>query len=559
MGTGAVTADGTDAVDVVVVGETGGNGVYGDSLSAVVTGGDFVVAAGYSTGGFHLVLGFDRGVFVGTGAVTADGTDAVDVVMVGETGGNGVYGDALSAVVTGGDFVIAAGYSTGGFHLVRGCDGGVFVGTGAVAADGTDAVFVIVSGKTGGNGVYGELLAAIVAGRDFVVAAGYSAGGFHFVLGCDGGVLVGTGAVTADGADTVDVIVVGELAGDDGLAGLDAADIAKRDDIVTAGCCAGGGNVVGGVRGHTVMRTVSDVEIVPAHRIGIVEVACFVFPEAGMVLEVGTALQEVLVIRLPGIPCGIHIIIRRAGVQLYDVPAVVDALGLACDQTAVDAELQRKAVQQQSIPLADGGAVDQCGVCRVLETVIVGVVVVVCNIVADVIVNAFDLVVPRIVIEVEIGKQFADGLVHGGFLCRCGVLRDGVGDGQVVDVLEDGTADGCVPAAELPHEVVTLGGDTGVLQCSITDRMAQCRKKFLICAVGVDGDRSGRFACLHLLAENFAGFLYAFSVFAGAVHRGRGRLRGKQVRFGDHIGVNRVDIGDVQTDGLRPGGKRCDR
>ena len=85
---------------------------------------------------------------------------------------------------------------------------------------------------------------------------------------------------------------------------------------------------------------------------------------------------------------------------LYDIPGVRDA----DHNTAFHLIFQKKTVKQDCISLTDSRFIDQCAVCRILNPIIVilQMLVIVSDIVRDIIVDRFDLLVLTLAFQSKI-------------------------------------------------------------------------------------------------------------------------------------------------------------
>ena len=111
------------------------------------------------------------------------------------------------------------------------------------------------------------------------------------------------------------------------------------------------------------------------------------------------------------------------------------AIGVAADEPAVDPQLQRQTVQQHRVALTDGGVFVQQGrVGCVFQRVffIVEIAKVVCNGLADIVVDGLDLSVIAQTVQIELGQQSVYRGIHFRFLSGGGVIGNCNGNAVLI-------------------------------------------------------------------------------------------------------------------------------
>ena len=342
--------------------------------------------------------------------------------------------------------------------------------------------------------------------------------------------------------------------------------VGRSCDCLGVGILAGGAGVgfytipgAGGFGGDGT-DIIVDAVVFCGHGVSIVEgFALIVFPTE-VVGEIFLVEQEPAVNLVASIPGGVSVVVLA--IQLHDVPAVVFALGGAGDQSAVDIQLQSQAVHQQGIALADRGAVDQGGIGGLLQQIgiILGMGIVVDNIGADIIVNAFDLEVVVLLVKIQLFQKLSHSRVHFGFLLGGGVISVGIGDGQIGGaVIVQITAGISLQIAVLPHQVVTFGGNTGMYHGIVGHFEHQSLGGGAVEIFHVEIDHNGFFAVLHAVTDDVGCFTFIGQV--GDIHT----VGHEPGRFGlylllgnDSIGIQGIDIVDFQVDGGGFGGAGFD-
>ena len=100
------------------------------------------------------------------------------------------------------------------------------------------------------------------------------------------------------------------------------------------------------------------------------------------------------------------------------------AAAVTGDNAGVHIQLQSKAVEQVGVALANGSLVYQRSVCGVLQQirVIVQMVIVVADGLGNVVVNAFDLLVIGVIIQIQVIQQVFHIVIHLGFLLCGGIV-----------------------------------------------------------------------------------------------------------------------------------------
>ena len=157
--------------------------------------------------------------------------------------------------------------------------------------------------------------------------------------------------------------------------------------------------------------------------------------------EAGEALQEVLIVlgleaRVPG---GVQTVVLFV-LHADDVPGVILRLGavvgLAGDDTAVDARVIGQTVEQVGIALAHGLFLDGRGVGGVLQPVggIVQVAVIVFDVGGDPVVDGLHLLVGGLAAEGQLGQDGVPDIVGQCGLLRGGGEPDGVAVRRVRDI-----------------------------------------------------------------------------------------------------------------------------
>ncbi len=466
-----LAADG--AVNHFVIGAVFGAGgvnlVLNDGFACCVTGGGdalgvAVAALGAGVGhdavfGAGGLGGHFGGILVGVldrFLRAADGADAVHIGVVGGgndfTGGNCLAADGADRIP--GVAVLCAG---GGFGVL--CLGGM---AGGGDGDGL-LVAVLRSIKENGGGV--DRLAVFGAGGGLGFAFHHAASDVRM------GAVVGTGKGGTAGAVVLrpgegDLPVV--AGGGDGLAlcciGVGrAVKRAGRGIGLAAVGGAGGGCAAGSDRtihryGAVPLRTgegdgaggiilcpverrrspavfLARVVIRGGHSIGGGERGGCVVGISDMVAVKGVGtLQEVGIAARAVVPRQVDVIVGVA--DFHNVPAVGVGVpgavfGHSADITGVQAGHQRHSVEQRRIPLAHGGAVDQRGVCRVLQgvAVVIQIRIVIGDVITDVIMDGQNLLVVTFAVQVQaFHHRFQFGgqllLLGGG----CVVIGEGIGN-----------------------------------------------------------------------------------------------------------------------------------
>ena len=134
--------------------------------------------------------------------------------------------------------------------------------------------------------------------------------------------------------------------------------------------------------------------------------------------------QEEAVLRLPGVPGGVQIIIQVA--DFGDIPCVIPAAADTDDHTVAHAQLQKQAVHQHRIALTNRFFVYQRRVSSVFEPVIVviQIIVIIGHIVAQVVIHRFDLLVITLAADIQGLQQLRHSSVNFCFLLRRSVVSN---------------------------------------------------------------------------------------------------------------------------------------
>ena len=188
--------------------------------------------------------------------------------------------------------------------------------------------------------------------------------------------------------------------------------------------------------------------------------------------EIGQPLQEILVLRrtAAGVPGGVQTVVLAVR-HADDVPGVILRLGavvgLAGDDTAVDARVIGQTVEQVGIALAHGLFLDSRGVGGVLRQVggVAQVAVIVFDVGGDPVVDGLHLLVGGLAAEGQLGQDGVPDIVGQRGLLRGGGEPDGVAVRRVRDIREgipiariEGLAcDAAGHGRKLPAQVVAGG------------------------------------------------------------------------------------------------------
>ena len=152
------------------------------------------------------------------------------------------------------------------------------------------------------------------------------------------------------------------------------------------------------------------------------------------------SFQEITVGRFSGVPSGIRVVVFVP--QLDDIPAMGAAASNAADEPAVHTQFQRQTVQQQRVALTHRRLVVQRGVgCEFqLVAVVVEIFVVICNIFADIVVNALGLFIRALAIQTQYREEGIDFVVHPLLLFGRCIVRNCKGHGVLINAVSDAMA-----------------------------------------------------------------------------------------------------------------------
>jgi hypothetical protein len=114
-------------------------------------------------------------------------------------------------------------------------------------------------------------------------------------------------------------------------------------------------------------------------------------------------------------------------------------------------------------------------------------VIVIGNIVADVLVHGLDLFVIGSGTHIQAVQDLLNFGIQLGFLLGSGIISIVIGDGPVICIAGGlGTGGAGTPFAVLPHDIVTLGGNTGVNFRLGGDGMDQRTEAIFVITIGPD-------------------------------------------------------------------------
>ena len=192
--------------------------------------------------------------------------------------------------------------------------------------------------------------------------------------------------------------------------------------------------------------------------------------------EAGEALQEILVLRrtAAGVPGGVQTVVLAVR-HADDVPGVILRLGavvgLAGDDTAVDARVIGQTVEQVGIALAHGLLLDGRGVGGVLRQVggVAQVAVIVFDVGGDPVVDGLHLLVGGLAAEGQLGQDGVLDIVGQRGLLRGGGEPDGAGFGVTLECHRESNIRIIIPiinrravvSAVLPVQIVAGGAAAG--------------------------------------------------------------------------------------------------
>ena len=288
--------------------------------------------------------------------------------------------------------------------------------------------------------------------------------------------------------------------------------------------------------------------------------------------EAGEALQEVLIFlglkaRVPG---GVQTVVLFV-LHADDVPGVIRrsvvVVGLAGDDTAVDARVIGQTVEQVGIALAHGLLLDGRGVGGVLRPVggVVHVAVIVFDVGGDPVVDGLHLLVGGLAAEGQLGQDGVPDIVG-----QCGLLRGG-GKPDGVEVLRvRGICEGiliargerhlfhCAGLARmLPAQIVA--GGTAALHV-VQGKIPQIGSQREHIVSGAAQSNAHRLAAGHHLLAQIGGSLRFFGVDGACFLRlgdlrrldGQGALPPRNADLAGIGGVDiRPDIGSLRRRGVR--------
>ena len=497
--------------------------------------------AGFGTGGCY---GRDNGIFV----VTGGGNYEISSLYF-------VGGVRVTVELTAGAQVmgLGAGFGAGGGHGV--------LGRQVILAEVAQSIHVPGLGFMADRALAGVLALLVFGGRSGLCPVAPGVAG-----GIDG--LLRHGDLAADGA----LLALGEAGfgaggchGGDGLLGVAGGRYLVVGVAVAARAGVGGEaffRAGGGRDNSAILVGVHFARHIVSRGHGIVgmERSGFIVRAAGMVGEGGGTLEQPAVLRFPGVPGAVRVVVNIA--QLHNVPGVVHAIGSAGDDAGIHAGHQQHAVEKGGVALAHGGAVDERGVSRELEGIglIFQIGVVVGDVGADVVVDGLDLgVVIGLGGEAEGGHHRLQCCRQLSFLLGGGIIGHRKGNIQIIIVI--GTGGNAVGAeADLiivPQEVVALGGHTGMAHGQQSCRQNEGLELGVLCIVigyiglvdaprhgdgGAAGLQTGANGVEHIdvFGEIGAGveFLFAVSEILGRREALGGRyalIQGIGIRSGDGL------------------------
>ena len=234
--------------------------------------------------------------------------------------------------------------------------------------------------------------------------------------------------------------------------------------------------------------------------------------------------------------------------------------GIAHDDAVIHTRLQRHAVEQVGVALTDSRALDQRGVCAVLEgiRVVIQIIIVIDDIGTDVVIDHLDLLIVGKVIEivnlVPRRKQLVDLITDFILLLKGSVVGDRILKGCRRNTV---VTDLTICLTVMANDIVTLRRNTGMLKSTVQDGSPIVRQA-LITDVGMVlyNDRNFGHAVLHLLTQivrrlvqtvhcglrhchtigRRLGELHAKTLILG-VYVGHGN---RKIRLRDHLGICRV-------------------
>ena len=210
-----------------------------------------------------------------------------------------------------------------------------------------------------------------------------------------------------------------------------------------------------------------------AHGIALIEIGGDIVFLSGMIREVAAAAQEIFVIHsvcLPGlIPGGIQIIVQTA--QSDNVPCMGNTAAVAGNITAVHTQLQRQAVEQHRKALANRLSVNQSGIGRMLQIIIlvIQIIIIKGHIGADPIVDALDLFIFRSIPQVQLLQQCSHSLIHFLLLLGRGKILENENIGKVGFLAQFVIIGLKAILPVLALQIIALFGITGVLQRFVPD------------------------------------------------------------------------------------------